>query len=91
MPHRSWRIPERHRVIDIKGVAVALAFLGAISLFAGGRGDKAGADRLPSDVSAQGDSHQTGDAFVETDLVRPDQPTSENDRSSSGLSAAHSR
>jgi hypothetical protein len=91
MPHRNWRIPPKHRVMDIKGMAVALAFLLAISLFAGGRGDKAGADRSPSDVSAQGESRQTAEALLGTDSIRPEQPTAEEDQSSSTRSAGRSR
>jgi hypothetical protein len=71
MPHSSWWIPQKHRVIDIKGVAVALAFLVAVSLFAGGRGDKDGADSVPSDALMQGESRQAGDAFLTTRQDRP--------------------
>ena len=39
MPHRSWRVPHKNRAVDKKGVAVALAFLVALGVLAGGRGE----------------------------------------------------
>lgn len=70
MPHRSWWIPQKHRVVDIKGLVVAVAFLVAISLFAGGRGGKAGGD--PSPPSVAGDTGQTVNAFLEGEQAPPD-------------------
>lgn len=43
MPHRHWFIANKNNAgdpVDTKGVAVALAFLAAMTVFAGGRGDK---------------------------------------------------
>lgn len=40
MQHRSWVVPHRRRSMDKKGIAVALAFLVAISLLVGGNKEK---------------------------------------------------
>jgi hypothetical protein len=53
MPHRSWWVPQKSRAVDKTGVAVALAFVAAIGLVAGGRGEKPREHRLPSDVPVQ--------------------------------------
>lgn len=40
MPHRSWMVQKTTRPIDRIGLAVALAFLVALGLWAGFRGEK---------------------------------------------------
>ncbi|BFU96958.1 MAG: protein of unknown function [Nitrospira sp.] len=40
MPHRSWMVQKTPRPIDRIGLAVALAFLVALGLWAGFRGEK---------------------------------------------------
>jgi hypothetical protein len=38
--HRNWFLPRKDHDMDKLGVAVALAFLGVITMLAGGRGEK---------------------------------------------------
>jgi hypothetical protein len=38
--HRSWFAPHKTRTVDKTGIAIALAFLVAIGVLAGGRGEK---------------------------------------------------
>lgn len=85
MPHRSWWIPQKHRVIDIKGVVVAIAFLVAISLFAGGRGDKAGGN--PSPQSVEGNTGQTVNAFLDGEHTTPDPSRADRQRKDPSSSA----
>lgn len=65
MPHRSWWVPQKNRAVDKIGVAVAVAFLVAIGLMAGGRGDKVGEKRLSSDVPVHVDTLQAARASLE--------------------------
>lgn len=48
MPSRGLREKTRSHEVDIKGVAVALAFLLSISVFAGGRDDRSVNEDQPS-------------------------------------------
>ncbi len=46
MPHRNWIVQKTTRTVDRTGIAVALAFLVALGLWAGFRGEK------PQDAAA---------------------------------------
>lgn len=69
MPHRSWSMPDTYQPdrIDVKGVAVAVAFLAAITLFSGGRGEQALEESQPR--TAQVDSRPSA-SFIEQTAIQ---------------------
>jgi hypothetical protein len=81
MPLRRRSEGKAHK-LDIKGIAVAIAFLVTVSLFAGGRdAHTAGQNRQSSSISMQTDpttSTEKTDSIQRTQPHLPDSPRSLN-------------